>query len=283
MRYSQIGIVSILAMLCSACEQKPDTTSHQQDQFEQQAHSQGYPVLIATPVSAAYSLPFCEKKYCSDIEIFSFQSQDQWFNQFTEQQIADLIRKRLGLTQQLNLQHAVNAFVQQSDAWLDQQQQLQNHHNKNNTGYWHLYIQPKVVMQQHEITIILIDTEMQLGEDKPSEQRYFYVLDRKQQQRIRLYDLVKEQARMSFNDEIQHQYQKWKTEQPQTADSELKPLPEKIFWANQDWFFDHQGIAVVYRGEDLARPDAKGFTFYLSPEQSEAWIKAEQLQRLGLR
>lgn len=264
--------VIVILLMCAACSKTPESKDKTQQQLQQQEAQQGYPVLIAMPEIADYALPFCEKKYCIEAEIFSFKSQDQWFNAYSNQQIADLIRKQLGLSQKLSLQAAVDTFVQMSDAW-------QAEDEKQNSKAWTMYIKPRIAMQQGEIALLVIHAEFDLGKKVIPAQDYFFVVDRKQQKTLRLYDVVREQERQAFTLEMQTQYQNWKNT---LTEEQQVPLPEKIYWANQDWFFDEQGIAIYYRGSDFGLDAAKNLTIYLTPEQSKAWVNVDVLRSLNL-
>ncbi len=268
----KMGILSLL-IWCSACSKAPDTQDQDKEQAELQAQEseQGYPVLVAMPQSAHYALPFCEKKYCIEVEIFDFKSKDQWFNQYTDAKIADLIRQQLGISQKLSLQRAVNEFVSRSDAWQEENEQKKA---------WTMYIKPRLAMQQGVMALLQVHTEYHLGDEDVPPQDYFYVADRKAQQTVRLYDIVKQKSRVPFMNFIQEQYAKW---QESLTEQQRQELPEKIYWANQDWFFDDQGIAIYYRAHDLAvEGRAKDLTIYLSPEQMKQWILPKYLKQLQL-
>lgn len=269
MRLANMTLGLIAGMLI-ACDQTPSQQDQSQHYLQEQAQQQGYPTLIATPAIADYALPFCEKKYCIDVEIFAFNSQDQWFNQYTHQQIADLIRQQLGLSQKLSLQQAVDQFISHSDLWL----------TENPDGKpWTMYIKPRVAIQQDALVLLVINTEYQLGEQHIAAQNYFYILDRKIHKAIRLYDLIKADQRIAFSQMLQSRYQDW---QLKLSDEDKQQLAEKLYWANQDWFFDEQGIAVYYRAKDLGVSDAEDLTIYLTPQQMQQWIRQEYLTQLGL-
>jgi hypothetical protein len=261
----------MLLLCCTACSKTPETTDQAQQQLAQQEAEQGYPMLIAMPEVAHYALPFCEKTYCIEVEIFGFNSQDQWFNQFTEQQIADLIRQTLGLKQKHSLQAAVDEFVRLSDAW-----QAEAEHRKQKA--WRMYIQPRIAMQQGEIALLQIQTEYELGDTAISQANYFFVVNRKTQQQLRLYDVIAPEYRVEFMDFIQSQYLNW--QQDLTAEQK-KQLPEKLYWANQDWFFDEQGMAIYYRAADFS-VTKDNLSIYLSPEQSKRWVQHTLLAQLNL-
>ncbi|GAA5016581.1 hypothetical protein GCM10023206_28460 [Acinetobacter puyangensis] len=266
----------IVLLSCVACSKTPDVKDLDQQKLQQQQAQQGYPILIASPEIADYALPFCEKKYCIEVEIFDFNSQDQWFNQFTDQQIADLIRQKLALKQKMSLQAAVDQFVILSDEW---QAQTENQSKKA----WSLYIKPRVATQQGEIALLQINAEYDVGEEKVPAQDYYFVVDRKKQQMIRLYDIIAPKYRAALTDVIQQHYQDWQQQwSVQQQQAFTGKQPEKLYWANQDWFFDDQGIAIYYRGTDLSTKTTKNLVIYLTPEQTRQWVLADYLQQFHL-
>jgi hypothetical protein len=266
----------------SGCS-KPSEEQQQEQVETEQVKKQGYENLIAMPVIADYALPFCEDEYCIDVEVFGFKSKDQWFNDFVKQQSADLIRQQVGISQKLSLQRAVNEFVQRSDAWRETQL-AENKHAKPQA--WSMYIKPRVAMQQGEMALLIISTSYQLGDEAVPEQQYFYVVDRKAKRSWRLYDAINENSRVSFTHFVQAQYEAWRKEvSTNLSDEDQAKLPTKIYWANQDWFFDEQGVAIYYRFNDLCEEceatNGKDFTIYLNPTQSQQWIKAPLLKQLN--
>jgi len=276
------ALTMVLVATLSACS-KPSEEEQQEQVETEQVKKQGYENLIAMPVIADYALPFCEDEYCIDVEVFGFKSKDQWFNDFVKTQNADLIRQQLGISQKLSLQRAVNEFVQRSDAWREIQL-AENKHAKSQA--WSMYIKPRVAMQQGEMALLIINTSYQLGEEAVPELQYFYVVDRKAKKSWRLYDAINENQRVSFTHFVQAQYETWREQvSADLSDEDQAKLPTKVYWANQDWFFDEQGVAIYYRFNDLCEEceatNGKDFTIYLSPTQSQQWIKAPLLKQLN--
>lgn len=265
-----ISFILLVVGALYGCVPQKDTRTEEAVYLQEKEQQQGYPVLIATPESADYGLPFCEKQYCIDVEIFSFNSEDKWFNQLVNQQIADLIRQQLGIDQKLSLQLAVDEFVRRSDQWQE---------TKENEP-WSVYIQPRVVLQQGEIAVTQIQTEYTLGDKSIPQQFYYTVADRKEQKLFKLYDMVEETKRVEFGLYIQQQYEQWREQ------SEYKQqLKAQIYWANQDWFFDDEGIGIYYRGQDLAENAEESidenFTIYLDLEMVNQWIEKKYLIKIG--
>ncbi|WP_374297987.1 hypothetical protein [Acinetobacter sp.] len=276
------ALTMVLVATLSACS-KPSEEQQQEQVETEQYKKLGYENLIAMPVIADYALPFCEDEYCIDVEVFGFKSKDRWFNDFGKMQSADLIRQQLGISQKLSLQRAVNEFVKRSDAWRETQL-AENKHAKPQA--WSMYIKPRLAMQQGEMALLIINTSYQLGDETVPEQHYFYVVDRKAKRSWRLYDAINENKRVSFTHFVQAQYDVWREEtSAQLSEEDQVKLPTKIYWANQDWFFDEQGVAIYYRFNDLCAEceasNGKGFTIYLSPTQSQQWIKAPLLKQLN--
>lgn len=264
-----LSVVLCALVVLVGCTQEVEQSQQQKTKQEKE---QGYVNLSAMPVTADYALPFCEKKYCIDVEIFGFKSQDEWFNQWVAQQSADLIRQQLGLKQKLSLQAAVDAFVNASDDW-------QTEVDNANAIPWRLHIQPRIAMQHDAITLLQLQAEYRLGETVIPNRNYYFILDRKQQQQRRLYDVIIPQHRVAFMDFIQSQYMAW---QQDLSEKDKAKLPEKLYWANQDWFFDTEGIAVYYRAVDYGINNAPDLTIYLSAAQAQKWVQPETLKQLKL-
>lgn len=268
--YAGIVLGSLFAIGFIGCTSEDKKLSQQDVYLEQQQDAQGYPVLIASPVIMDYGLPFCEKEYCIDVEIFGYSSKDQWFNQFVEQQISDLIRKQLGLSEKHSVQSVVDEFVKLSDAWQQQE--------KNNKP-WQLYIYPNVIAQQNEITILRIDTEYKIKDEEYPQQQFYFVIDRKLKKQIKLYDIVKDTARIEFNTYIQQHYQEWL--QKKTNNNKYH---EKLSWASQDWYIDDEGIVIYYRIQpDDTKPQNDIFEVYLDKNHTTNWLKSQYLKQLYLK
>ena len=271
LRRTLAGSLLVFLMLClSACtDDAQDSPSL--SALERQAQQQGYPVLIATPKVAEYDLPFCEHKYCLEIEIHGLDSNDVWFNQINAYLISEQIRKQLQLTQRMSLQQAVDAFAKQSDLW-------QQAHPESKP--WSLYIGVQVPMQHNQYTLLQLRSEYHLQDIPGREQNYFFMLDRKQRKILNLYDVIQAKARVEFGDYIQHSYQQWKAKF--SVEQQYK-MPSKLYWATQDWFVDGQDMVIYYRASDLGLPTTDSMQLRLSAAQKAQWLDPEILQHLALQ
>ncbi|MFB2578923.1 hypothetical protein ACEYX6_07200 [Acinetobacter sp. c2-A9] len=280
-------IVLVLPLLLAlvACNGELNSAKTDAEKLQQQEQKQGYPVLIATPTVADYGLPFCEKRYCLEVEIFDFKSQDQWFNQFTNEKIADLIRKQLGIGEKMTLQQAVDVFVQRSDEWRDGQSQpasatnspsqtshesaktnksaekstaIQNKEKRpasdtqdSNVAYqgWRIYAQPQVILQKNQLAFLKLDVEYDIAGNSIPMQSYFYVADRKDKKQINLYDIIDANHRLDMQALIQQSYQTWH----QSRASEPVASASRLNWGSQDWYWneDKNTISIYYRLSDL--------------------------------
>ena len=259
---SLLGLLLLIAGL-NACSPPVPPESKEDSYLNQQQEKQGYPILIATPQIADYGLPFCEKKYCIDVEIFSFKSQDLWFNEYVNQKIANLMTQQLGLQHKLSLQMAINEFVKMSDLWQEEHPQQA----------WSIYVQPRVVFQHNEIAVLEVKTQYLADNRNPQAKTFYDVIDRKRQRSIRLYDLVKPESRVDFGGYLLGEYRKWLKDK-----NDYQDYPEKIYWANQDWFIDEEGLAIYYRATDFNSEDqGRPLVVYLSPAQLKAWIDDKYL------
>lgn len=307
-----------LMLALSACGENLSIAQSDEEKLQQQEQKQGYPILIATPTIADYGLPFCEKRYCIEVEIFDFKSQDQWFNQFTNERIADLIRRELGIREKMSLQQVINLFVQRSDDWRDLAQKKANEKGKappsdtpneknsksniytsvtdSNKKYakesnkdlhvayqaWRIYAQPQVILQKKQYAFLKINIEYDVAGYVIPEQSYFYAVDRKAKKQISLYDMVDANYRLALQNLIQQQYVTWK--KTLTAE-QSQQLPDKVYWASQDWLWSEEKntIVIYYRPYELGLEQAKPidpFVVELPTEHIKQWILPEYLSIL---
>lgn len=272
LKFKILYLVLPVAALIAGCDKTSETFAA----HEQQSKKQTYPILIATSQAADYGVPFCEHKFCHDIEIQTLNSTDPWFDQTVAAMISDIIRKQLHMNQKLSLQQAVDAFVQASD---QAQRTTQPHQT---IKPWGLHIDAQLPAQQQQWALVMITANFvmpmsmsmarQEHDIKPpnAPQRYFSVLDRKAQRMVQLYDVIAADKRLEFNQLLQQHYQQWRKQQ--NVEHRLT-LPEKIYWANQDWFFDEQGIGIVYRAADFGI-DAADLVINLDHAQSQYFLNS---------
>ena len=287
--FKMICLVLLVGVLIPGCDKKSETIAA----HEQQSQTQAYPILLAASQAADYGVPFCEQKFCNDIEIQTLNSSDPWFDQTVAAIISDIIRQQLNINQKLNLQQAVDAFVLASD---QAQSAAQPHQT---IKPWGLHIDAQLAAQQQQLALVMITANFAMPipnqtihtitrqniqyspARKPlnAPQRYFKVLDRKAQRMVQLYDVIAADKRLEFNQLLQQHYQLWRTK----LDTEQQTrLPEKIYWANQDWFFDEQGIGIVYRASDWG-VDAADLSINLTTAQTHHYLAASWLKQLQLR
>lgn len=264
------GVVVVGLVALAGCSSEEKKINEQDLYFHQQEDQQGYPVLIASPMILDYGLPFCEKAYCLEVELFGFKSKDEWFNAFVEQQVAELIRKQLSLSQKQSVQSAVDEFIKKSDAWLEEDQK--------NIQPWSMYIYPSVIWQNNEITILKIDSQYTLGDQDIPNKQFYSVVDRKNKKTIKLYDLISDHSRLEFGAYVQQKYQEWLEKEQQVSE-----FPDKVFWANQDWYLDDEDFVIYYRATDFKK-DAKqsDLLIYLSKDQASKWMNEAYLHQLYL-
>jgi hypothetical protein len=265
----KLGAWGGVLLFCQACSDQQAVDQHQQS-LQQQAQQQGYPVLIAMPTVAHYALPFCEQQYCIAIDIQALRSQDAWFDQTTEHLISELIRKKLNGTQKLSLQKAVDGFIQQSDQW-----QLSHPQAKA----WSMHIQSRVLLQQSALSILQVQAHYQIKDQRITPQDYFFILDRQQQQVLRLFEAIKAESRSAFAAFVQQRYQQWRS---QLTTEQQNKLPAKISWANQDWYINEQQRLVIYvRPADFDVQGLDPLRISLSHAQATQWLDNKVLQQLA--
>lgn len=248
-------MVILLTTSLVACDDQPITSDNTPAQPSNTLTS-----LQIQSKPADYALPFCEKKNCLTIDIQSVVTQQLEVNQWIEKQQSYVIQQLIDSDQNLTLQEAVNAYVKKSDTW-----QAEDKKNKS----YQLNIMTRVASQRQQYLLIQFIVNAVQGETHIKNQKYFVVLDRQQQKKVSLLDLLKTDHQHKLNEIIQIYYQEWKAKQ---VESVQEKLPEKVYWGQTDWFFDQEGIGLHYRKGQIGE-DSPAFDLYLTPEQGKAVLQ----------
>lgn len=262
-------VLSLCGLLLVACDSKDKSASQSpaKEGLTQQDQAEVLPFLNLEEAKAKYALPFCEKKNCIEIEIQSIQTQDAWLNRWMSDSQAIVIQDQIGLKQAMSLQQAINAYVKKSDAW-----QAQFAKNKA----YELHVQTRIAAQRNQYVLLQVIINSKQEEVTVKDRGYFFVADRKAQKKLGILEVINAKQQNVMNDIVQVQYAKWLADQ--TAEVK-KVAPKKLYWGQNDWFFDGEGIGVHFRASEIVK-DGTQMDLYLTKQQTQQILKPEIFQQL---
>lgn len=272
---SHISVLVISLSLCGlvACDDKNKQNTAQTSNTEntmsteQTEKAEVLPFLNIQEQAAKYALPFCEKKDCIEIDIQTIHTQDEFMNQWIAESQAKVIQDQLGLKQAMSLQQAVNAYVKASDLWQSE--------FKTNKAY-ELHIQTRIAAQRNQYVLLQVIINTQQEEVSVKDRGYFFVVDRKLHKKLSLLDVIEAKQQNAMNEIIQAKYAEWLKEQTPEV---RKAAPPKLYWGQNDWFFDGEGIGVHYRANEIVK-EGKQLDIYLSNEQTQQMVQANIFQKM---
>ena len=93
--------------------------------------------------------------------------------------------------------------------------------------------------------------------------------DRNENKTLKILDIIDPQQQVAMNDFIQASYQKWLKNQ---AKDIQKTAPKKLLWGQSDWFFDHEGIGLHFRTNEIVK-DVQQLDIYLTKAQTQQVVK----------
>ncbi len=262
-------VLSLCGLLLVACDSKDKSASQSpaKEGLTQQDQAEVLPFLNLEEAKAKYAVPFCEKKNCIEIEIQSIQTQDAWLNRWMSDSQAIVIQDQIGLKQAMSLQQAINAYVKKSDAW-----QAQFAKNKA----YELHVQTRIAAQRNQYVLLQVIINSKQEEVTVKDRGYFFVADRKAQKKLGILEVINAKQQNVMNDIVQVQYAKWLADQ--TAEVK-KVAPKKLYWGQNDWFFDGEGIGVHFRASEIVK-DGTQMDLYLTKQQTQQILKPEIFQQL---
>lgn len=262
-------VLSLCGLLLVACDSKDKSASQSpaKEGLTQQDQAEVLPFLNLEEAKAKYALPFCEKKNCIEIEIQSIQTQDAWLNRWMSDSQAIVIQDQIGLKQAMSLQQAINAYVKKSDAW-----QAQFAKNKA----YELHVQTRIAAQRNQYVLLQVIINSKQEEVTVKDRGYFFVADRKAQKKLGILEVINAKQQNVMNDIVQVQYAKWLADQ--TAEVK-KVAPKKLYWGQNDWFFDGEGTGVHFRASEIVK-DGTQMDLYLTKQQTQQILKPEIFQQL---
>lgn len=218
------------------------------------------PALKIKQKNADIALPFCENKNCIDIEIQTIDTQDKLFNTWVNKSQAKVIQSQIGLNQDMNLQKTIDAYVRKSDLWQTQQ--------KGNKPYV-LAMYTRVAAQRNQYLLLQVGVDSVQENISIKERYYFFVLDRRDNKTIKILDIIDPKQLVQMNEFVQNTYQNWLKNQIKDVQ---KSAPRKLLWEQVDWFFDHEGIGLHFRTNEVVK-DAQQLDIYLTKAQTQQVVK----------
>lgn len=270
-RDHQLGILLLATMLLSltACDQNKEVkTESKQHEIAQPTHNpEVLPFLNIKEQPAKYALPFCEKKNCIDLEIQTIETQDAFMNKWIAESQAKVIQDQIGLNQAMSLQQAINAYVKKSDAWQAE--------FKANQAY-ELSLHTRIAAQRNQYVLLQVIVNTKQEEVSVKDRGYFFVADRKQKKKLSLLDMIEANQQNAMNSIVQDKYAAWLKEQKIDVQ---KSAPKKLYWGQNDWFFDDEGIGLHYRANEIIK-DGTQLDIYLNKDQTRQMLRPEVFTKM---
>jgi hypothetical protein len=252
---------------CDSTEQKNKTENTEEQNSNQQVNSDVLPFLNIQEKPAEIALPFCEQANCIDIDIQSIETQDKWLNTWISKNQAKVIQDQIDLNQDMTLQQAVNAYVKQSDIWQDE--------FKANKPF-ELGMYTRVAKQRNQYLLLQLGVDTKQRNLNVKERYYFFVADRRQNKTVKILDIINPKKQVKMNGIVQKAYGDWLKKQEADV---RKQAPKSLKWGQADWFFDHEGIGLHFRTNEIAK-EAQQLDIYLTKAQTQQVLKPEIYQNM---
>ncbi|NHB56496.1 hypothetical protein G9F32_00395 [Acinetobacter sp. 194] len=244
---------------------------HENDTDQNSAHpterADILPYLDIKEIKPNYALPFCEKKNCIEIDIQSLNTQEGWVNQWIADSQSRVIQDQIGLKQVMTLQQAIDAYVRKSDLW---QEKL--------TQYlpYELHMQTRIAAQRNQYVLLQIIVNSKQEEVIVKDRGYFFVADRKTQKKVSILDVINPKQQNELNRIVQEHYSQWLAQQSAEV---KKTAPKKLYWGQNDWFFDNEGLGIHYRASEITEKGTQ-LDIYLTKAQTQKILKPEVYQKM---
>lgn len=259
-------IVATCALSLMACDKKTEKNT-EADKVARVENPDILPFLNIQEAKATYAVPFCEKKNCIEIDIQTIQTQDAWMNQWIVKSQSQVIQDQIGLKQTMTLQQAVDAYVKQSDQW--QQEFIKN-------KAYALHLSTRIAAQRNQYVLLQVIVNSTQAEVTVKDRGYFFVADRQAQKKLGILDILQPDQQNAMNEIVQTQYAAWLKQQT----AEVKKIaPKKLYWGQNDWFFDGEGIGIHYRASEIVKDGAQ-LDLYLTKAQTQMMLKPEIFQKM---
>ena len=260
--FKKLSLLIVIAttVTLGACDSSSEKKDQELDVVENSSNPDILPYLNMKQQSADFALPFCENKNCINIDIQTISTQDKWMNSWIEKNQATVIQDQIGLKQDMSLQQAINAYVKKSDAW----QAEEKTHNA-----YELAIYTRMAYQRNQYVLLQIGLDSKQDGTNITERYYFFAADRKQQKALKILDVIDEKQQVNMNAFVQKAYQEWLEKQ---ISSVQNTAPKKLLWGQADWFFDHEGLGLHFRTNEIVK-DAQQLDIYLTKAQTQQVVK----------
>ncbi|TCM63247.1 hypothetical protein EC844_12266 [Acinetobacter calcoaceticus] len=268
----KIGLLSACIGLLSGCDSASDSAQSAAAQTQNNAENTTsanpdiLPYLDIKTTVAVFKLPPCTTNLCTQIDILSVESQDPWLNQWITHYQAQVLQRQIGLipdpSKPLNLQQAVDAYVKKSQAW-------QKEFVKNKP--YELQLSSQIATQRNQYVLLQLSVDSQQGDLNVKQRQYFAVADRKLQKTLSILDVIKADQQAAVDQWVQAAYQKWLQQQSRAVQ---QVAAKSLQWQQADWFFDHEGIGLHFRANEIS-PDGTPLAVFLTPAQTQQALHAE--------
>lgn len=271
MNFNQLSLIlSVGASVCllSACDSKPE-----QEQSPVSATAAQQPLLEVLPYldvqeqPLVQELPQCQKKQCVDFDIQTIRTQDAWLNEWIAQQQAVVVLEQIGMSDQMSLAKALQAYAQKSQKWQKEFDQ--------NPAY-SLHMQSKIASQRNQYILLQLSVSSEQGDTKISQRQYFTVADRGLKRSVKLPEIIEVKKMTQLDDWVQTEYRKWLKKQSKVVRASSR---KRLDWQTADWFFDQEGVGLHYRMNQIAM-DAEPLDIYLSRQQTQQVLKPDIYQAM---
>lgn len=262
-----LAVTSLMGLLVGCdSNNKPEQLSRSESSTQQQPE-QVLPYLDVQQQPLLEGLPACEKKACVDFSIQTLHTQDVWLNDWIAQRLANVIALQVGQNNPVNLSQSLISYAEKSREWQKEFDQNQP---------FKLSIQSKIAAQRNQYVLLQLAVDSQQGDTHVTQRQYFNVADRKLKRSINLIEIVKQQQIKQLDQWVQKEYNAWLKKQNKVARASSE---KHLDWKNADWFFDHEGIGLHYRMNQIAI-DANPLDIYLTRKQTQDILKDDIFQAM---
>ena len=259
-----ICILSFCGLGFLSCQSKKTDQPHEETEQQQ---AEVLPFLNIQETKPDYALPFCEKKNCIEVDIQTLKTQEGWINQWIADSQSRVIQDQIGMKQVMSLQQAIDAYVRKSDLWQEKLSQYLP---------YELHVQTRIASQRNQYVLLQIIVNSKQEDVTVKDRGYFFVADRKTQKKLSILDVIDPKKQNTLNTLVQDKYAEWLAQQ----ESDVKKIaPTKLYWGQNDWFFDDEGIGIHYRASEIIKEGTQ-LDIYLTKEQTQAILKPEVFHKM---
>ena len=250
-----------------SCGDQPKNEAQQKQTQDTVEKSNALSHLKANEYTLKFDSKICSEQLCELIQIQSLKTADPWLNQQIEHSLAKVIQDQLNQPESLNLKQASEKYLNESKKWVNEFALNQP---------YELNIHTKIPSQENQFALIQMIVNSKQAEVTVKDRGYFVVYDRKMQRKVNIGDVIQENQINDFQRILNTAYRKWLKQQP----SDVKALsPAALDWKNAEWFFDHEGIGLHYRANELVKGGDQ-LDIFLNQKQTKQILKKEIYQKM---